>query len=287
MGSIVVGVLVLLLKLVAWQMTGSIALYSDALESTVNVVTALAAYIAIRIALRPADKSHPYGHSKAEYFSAVLEGVMIIVAALLILREAIYGFMFPRELEAPIRGVMVNVLAGLINAAWAYILITRGKAYRSPALLADGQHLRTDVVSSLAVTIGVLLAIFTGWPWLDPLLALIVAVNILWSGWKVVASSLSGLMDSAVPDDELAKIRAIILDTADGAIEAHDLRTRIAGQMTFVDFHLVVDGSITVEAAHRICDRIEAALHEAIPDVQVTIHVEPEYKAHRSGAIVL
>ena len=286
-GSILVGVLVLVLKLVAWRMTGSIALLSDALESTVNVATALAALVAIRVAALPADANHPYGHHKAELFSAVLEGVMIIIAALLILREAWHGLMVAHVLDAPLRGLLVNGAASVINGIWCWVLLHRGRALRSPALIADGRHLLSDVISSVGVTLGVLLAIETGWAVLDPLMAGLVAVNILWSGGKVMRDSMSGLLDEAVPDAVLADIRRIIATEAIGAVEAHDLRTRQAGAATFIEFHLVVPGALTVTAAHEVCDRIEAALKALVVGCVVTIHVEPEEKAKHSGIVVL
>ncbi|WP_207102692.1 cation diffusion facilitator family transporter [Paracoccus shandongensis] len=287
LGSIAVGIVVLGLKTLAWQVTGSVALLSDALESTVNVATALAALVAIRIAQRPADQSHPYGHHKAEFLSAVLEGVMIIVAALLILEEAFHGIMAPRPLDAPLEGLLINVAASAVNAAWCWVLLSQGRRLKSPALVADGKHLLSDVVTSGGVIVGVLLAIVTGYAILDPILAAVVAVNILWSGWKVMTASLGGLMDEAVPDDMLTAIRSTISDQAHGAIEAHDLRTRHAGSMTFIDFHLVVDGETSVSEAHAICDRIEAALKNRLDDAQITIHVEPEHKAKHSGVLVL
>jgi len=288
-GSVIVGLAVLALKLVAWRVTGSVALMSDALESVVNVATALAVIVALRVARRPADANHPYGHHKAEFFSAVLEGVLIVLAALFILREAWDGFASPRALDAPGLGLMVNAGAGLINAGWAWLLIREGRRHRSPALAADGQHLMTDVVSSAGVLAGVALAVATGWWVLDPALAVLVALNILWSGWGVIRGSLSGLMDEAVSDAELDRIRRIIAESAGGetALEAHDLRTRHAGPVTFIEFHLVVPGETTVEAAHALCDRIEAALMGALPDARVTIHVEPEHKAKHSGIVVL
>lgn len=286
-GSIVVGIVVLALKTLAWWMTGSIALLSDALESTVNVATAIAALIAIRLASRPADANHPYGHHKAELFSAILEGVMIIIAALLIMREAYHGFLAPRMLDAPLEGLLVNGLASVINAFWCWMLITQGRKRRSPALVADGRHLLTDVISSVGVTFGVLVAILSGWAMLDPLMALIVAINILWSGWRVMRESLSGLLDEAIPDVTLAQVRETISREAEGAVEAHDLRTRHAGQASFVEFHLIVPGEMTVNAAHDICDRIEAALKEILEGCVVTIHVEPERKAKHSGVVVL
>jgi cation diffusion facilitator family transporter len=286
-GSILVGLVVLALKSLAWWMTGSIALLSDALESTVNVATAIAAAIAIRVAAQPADANHPYGHHKAEFFSAVLEGVMIIIAALLIMREAYHGFQDPRVLDAPLSGLLVNGAASVINAIWCWTLISQGRKRRSPALVADGHHLLSDVISSVGVTFGVLIAIVSGWAMLDPLMAGLVAINILWSGWHVMRESLSGLLDEAIPEAMLIKVREIISQEASGAVEAHDLRTRHAGQATFIEFHLVVPGEQTVSEAHEICDRIEAALKAVVKDCIVTIHVEPEHKAKHTGIVVL
>jgi cation diffusion facilitator family transporter len=286
-GSLLVGIAVLGLKLLAWWMTGSVALLSDALESTVNMATAFAALVAIRVAARPADSTHNFGHHKAEYFSAVLEGVMIIVAALFILREAYQGFLAPRALDAPIEGLLVNLAATALNAGWAWVLVRRGTALKSPALVADGRHLWTDVLTSAGVAMGVLLALVTGWWVLDPLMAVLVAVNILWSGSRVVKESLSGLMDESVPEETLQTIREIIAAKAEGAVEAHDLKTRHAGSATFVEFHLVVPAEMTVYDAHEICDRIEAAVGKAVPNTRVTIHVEPEHKSKHSGIIVL
>ena len=286
-GSLVVGAVVLAIKTLAWWMTGSVALLSDALESTVNLATAFAVLVAIRIAARPADANHPFGHHKAEFLSAVLEGVMIIIAALLILREAYLGFLAPRALEAPVEGLLVNGAATVLNAVWAGLLVRRGRQLKSPALVADGKHLWTDVVTSAGVALGVLLAFATGWWVLDPLMAALVAVNILWSGSRVVKQSLSGLMDEAVPEDTLGRIRDVISAEATGAVEAHDLRTRHAGSATFVEFHLVVPGDMTVFDAHEICDRVEAGIERALPDARVTIHVEPEHKSKQKGVVVL
>ncbi len=288
-GSVIIGLLVMGLKVIAWWLTGSLALMSDALESLVNVAAAVAVVVALRVAERPADSNHPYGHHKAEFFSAVLEGVLIVIAALFILREAYGGFMALRVPDAPIAGMLINAGASLINGAWAWVLIRAGRAHRSPALAADGKHLITDVVSSVGVLIGVGLALATGWWVLDPLMAALVALNILWSGWSVIKGSLSGLMDEAVSDEELAKIREIIALAASSgdAVEAHDLRTRHAGQVTFIDFHLVMPGTTTVDEAHILCDRIEGALMDALPDARVTIHVEPEHKAKHNGIVVL
>lgn len=287
LGSIVVGLIVLGIKVLAWALTGSVALLSDALESIVNVATALAAFVAVRIAAQPADADHPFGHHKAEYFSAVMEGVMIVVAAVLILHEAWGAWNAPRAIDAPFTGLALVGLASVVNAVWAFLLLREGRQLRSPALAADGRHLMTDVVSSLGVAVGVVAAVLTGALWLDPLLAALVALNILWSGWQVVRGSVAGLMDVSVPDADLEHMREVISDNAAGAVEAHDLRARHAGQATFVEFHLVVPGEMTVDAAHDICDRIETALKAAFDDCRITIHVEPEHKAKHSGIVVL
>ena len=286
-GSIVLGLVVLGLKVVAWLMTGSVALLSDALESTVNVVTAIAALAAIRVAALPADANHPYGHHKAELFSAILEGVMIIVASLVIMKQAWEGIQTPHTLDAPLRGLLVNGLASVLNAVWAWVLIHQGRALRSPALVADGRHLFLDVVSSVVVTFGVLMAIETGRPWLDPAMAGLVALNILWSGWRVMQQSLSGLLDESLSDEVLTEVRRVIATEAVGAVEAHDLRTRAAGAAIFIEFHLVVPGNITVSEAHDMCDRVEAALKALVEGCIVTIHVEPEFKAKHTGIVVL
>ncbi len=285
-GSLLVGGAVLAIKLLAWRMTGSVALLSDALESIVNVATALAALAAVHYANRPADANHPYGHHKAELFSAVLEGVMIVVAALAILHEAWTAFLQPRVITAPIAGLLVNSAASVLNGVWCWVLITQGRKLRSPALLADGKHLRTDVISSVGVAVGVLLAVATGLPWLDPLLAVLVAINILWAGWEVMRHSVAGLMDEALPEEVLEEIRQVIAQEATGANQAHDLRTRHAGSATFVEFHLVVPGDSTVNEAHEVCDRVEAALEDLLPGSVITIHVEPENKAKRTGIMV-
>ena len=285
LGSILVGLLVLGLKYLAYRMTGSVALYSDALESIINVATAAAAFFAVRLGALPADDNHPYGHHKAEYLSAVLEGVLIVVAALSILRSSYHGLLAPQPLDAPVEGLAINAAATVINAAWSVVLARCGQRWRSPALLADASHLRTDVITSVGVLGGVALAAATGWSRLDPLLAALVAVHILWAGWQVMRISVGGLMDEAVPTQTLARVHEIITSHADGAIETHDVRTRHAGRVMFVDFHLVVAGSMTVHASHAICDRIEAALRRELGEVVISIHVEPEEKAkHAAGA---
>lgn len=277
--SIVVAFGVMGLKFVAWRMTGSVALYSDALESIVNVIAAAAAYWAITVSHKPADTDHPFGHHKAEYFSAVLEGVLIVLASLLILNEVWRAWQTPVTLHQPWAGLAVNGFASIINGLFAALLIRTGRANRSPALVADGKHIMTDVMTSAGVIAGLIGAVVTGWLWLDSLLAVIVALNILWQGWHVISSSLAGLMDMAVEPEEHMRIRDIISNNAKGALEVHDLKTRIAGRATFIEFHLVVDADMTVGESHAICDRIEDALKAEIPSVRVIIHVEPDDEA--------
>ena len=286
-GSVAVAAAVLVLKLLAWGVTGSVALLADALESVVNVAAALAALAAVRYAAMPPDANHPYGHAKAEYFSAVLEGALIVLAAMLILHEAWRSLEAPRAPEQPVLGLAVSAVATAANAGWAVVLARRGRSLRSPALLADARHLFADVVTSTGVLVGVGLVALTGLLWFDPLLAALTAVNILWSGGRLVRSSVGGLMDEAVSPETLGRIRGALAASAEGAIEAHDLRTRHAGHLTFVEFHLVVPGAMRVDEAHAICDRIEAALKAELDSAVITIHVEPEGKAKHRGVLVL
>jgi cation diffusion facilitator family transporter len=276
MWGIPLSLVVLGLKLLAWWVTGSVALLSDGLESLVNVAAAFIAYFVIRYAQRPADHDHQFGHHKAEYISAVVEGVLIVVAAVLIIQEAWGALSAPSMPETPWLGLGVNALAGVINAVWATILIRVGKQHRSPAMTADGQHIMSDVVTSAGVFVGLVLAVLTGYTILDPLLAIFVAINILWQGYKVITHSLGGLMDKALEPDEEAAVREVIATHAAGVLGVHDLKSRRAGAAAFIDFHLVVPASMSVGEAHDICDRLEDAIKEVIPGASLAIHVEPE-----------
>ena len=285
--GIAVGLVVLALKYAAYLVTGSVALYSDALESIVNVATATAAFLAVRLSAVPPDAKHPYGHHKVEYLSAVGEGILIGVAALAILRKAYFGYLDPQPVAAPVLGLAINGLASAINAIWCFVLFRYGRRFRSPALVADAKHLLTDVVTSAGVLVGVILTVLTGWSVLDLIVAAAVAVHILWWGWELMRQSIGGLMDEAVSNVMLAKICEAISKEAQGAIEAHDLRTRHAGRTTFIEFHLVVPGTMTVAESHGICDRVEAALKDDLPEAVITIHVEPEEKAKLDGVPVV
>jgi len=287
LGSFVISLVVLAIKYAAYWITGSVALLSDALESIINVVSALAVIVSVKIASQPPDEEHPYGHHKAEYLSAVLVGALIVAAALAIMHEAYYGFLAPKPIDAAWIGIGVSSFATIINVVWANLLIRQGRIQRSASLVADGKHLMADVVTSLGVVVGVVLVVWTGITQLDAAVAALVAVHVLWSGWGVLKESASGLLDEAAPPEELAHIREIISLNADDAIEAHALRTRHAGKVTFIDFHLVVSAAMTVGRSHDICDRIEEALREAISGAIVTIHVEPEHKAKHKGIVVV
>jgi len=285
--SVAVAIVVLSLKTLAWWVTGSSALFADALESVVNLAASGTALWATLISRKPADAEHPFGHHKAEYLSAVAEGVLIVVAALSILWESWQSFQNLRMPDQPLQGIAINAAATTLNLLWAVVLLRQGKTLRSPALAADGRHLLADVVTSTGVIAALATIPSTGWLWLDPLLATLTAFHILGSGTHLVRQSVSGLLDEAVDPITLSRIKAIVSDTAVGAIEAHDMRTRQAGRSIFLDFHLVVPGEMPVAEAHAICDRIEAALKTEIEDLAVTIHVEPEGKAKSQGIRVL
>lgn len=287
--NIAVALVVITIKYWAYVVSGSVALFSDALESVVNVMTAVTAYAAIRLSAKPPDSDHPFGHHKAEFLAAMFEGAMIAVAAVLILMKVRSALDEGVQLDRSALGIGLNILASIVNGAWAWLLINRGQSWRSPALVADGQHLYTDVITSVGVVIGVTAAVLTGWHILDPLIAAIVALNILWMGYKIAVQSMSHLLDQAASPEIEERIRKIIEANGSGALEAHDIRTRQAGRALFIEFHLIVPGSMTVDDAHAICDRLEQAIEHAIEGSEVVIHVEPECKAKpdESGAVLL
>jgi cation diffusion facilitator family transporter len=285
--SIAVAIAVLGLKAAAAWLSGSVALLSDAVESVVNVVTAIAALAAIRYAARPADENHPYGHEKAEYFVALLVALLIGAAAWSIFERAWEAWQAARPVAPPPAAYAANVVAGILNAAWCYVLVSRGRALRSAALESDGWHLFADVMSSAGVLAGVFLAQQTGIFWFDPLLAGLVAINILWSGYAALKMSVAGLMDMAPDRETRDAIFRAIAESGAGAMQAHDIRSRRSAQTTFIEFHLVVAGDMTVEQAHTLCDRIENALRLEISGARILIHVEPDHKAHAEGGIPL
>ncbi len=285
--SIGVGLLVLGLKVAAWRVTGSAAFYSDALETVVNVAASGIALAALRFAAQPADDNHPYGHDKAEFVAAVVEGVLIVVAAVSILQHAYGAWRHPRVLQEVGLGVGLNLAATVVNAFWAWVLFGVAKRARSPALRGDAKQLMGDVVTSFGVVGGVALVLLTGVLRLDAAVGVATAIYVLWSGVHLIGDSIGGLMDMAPSDDTVARIEAVLVAHGGGAIEVHDIKARQAGRATFVQFHLVVPGAMRVDAAHEICDRIEEALRRDMEHLMVNIHVEPEHKAKRVGVVAL
>ncbi|MDP4014143.1 MAG: cation diffusion facilitator family transporter [Candidatus Nanopelagicales bacterium] len=273
--SLLVGFAVLLLKLGAWWVTDSVGLLSDALESTVNIAAAAVALVALRTASRPPDAHHQFGHGKAEYLSALTEGVVIAVAATTIVISGIYRLANPQDVREIGIGLLIAVLASVLNAATAFVLLRAGKSHGSLALVADARHLMTDVLTTAGVLIAVLLVGLTGWQILDPLVALAVAVNILFVGFRLVKRSTSGLMDSALPEDDLDVIRGIVNGFRGPDVVIHGLQTRQSGRQRFISMHVLVPGAHTVSAGHDICENLEDMLRNALPSTTVQTHLEP------------
>ncbi len=273
--SIAAALATLALKGIAWQLTGSIGLLSDALESGINLFAALAAYFSLWYAARPVDLSHTYGHEKIEFFSSGLEGGLIVVAALAIVGTAVHRLFNPVRLEEIGTGTLISAVATVINLAVALVLLRVGRKHQSIVLEADGQHLMTDVWTSAAVIAGVGLVAATKRTWLDPVAALLMAANILWTGFSLLRRSFNGLMDAALPDEEVALLRTAISGRLETATTFHALRTRRSGSRRFADCHLLVPGDWSVKRAHDLGERIEAAVRQAIPGLELTLHIEP------------
>ncbi len=273
--SIAAAIATIALKTGAWLLTGSVGLLSDAAESVVNLVAAFVALLALRIAAQPADDDHQFGHSKAEFFSAAIEGVMIFVAAAAILVTSVQRFLDPQPLENVGIGLVISVVASLINGAVAVVLMRAGKRYRSLTLTADGKHLMTDVWTSAGVVVGILLVWLTGWERLDPIIAFAVGVNIIVTGWKLVTQSTHGLMDTTLSPEENAAVVAVLRKYSDDHLLFHGLRTRSAGRHGFVTFDALVPGDWTVRKAHDLVEEIETEIKASLPMVEVRTHIEP------------
>jgi len=273
--SIAAALATIALKAGAWYVTGSVGLLADAAESIVNLVAAVAALVALRVAARTADDNHHFGHSKAEYFSAALEGGMIFVAAGFIIWQAIGRLLDPTPIDQVGLGLGISVVASVINGAVAVVLLRAGRAHRSITLRADGRHLLTDVWTSVGVIVGVLLVAVTGIDRLDPVVALLVGANILWTGWRLIDESGRGLMDEALPPETNAGIAAVLAGLRTDDVDFHGLRTRVAGHLSFAEMHLLVPGSWSVRRAHDTAEEVEQALMHAVPGLQVTTHIEP------------
>jgi len=272
--SIGAAIATITLKTIAYFLTGSVGLLSDALESVVNLVGAMMALAMLTIAARPADEDHTYGHSKAEYFSSGVEGALILIAAISIVVTAIPRLIAPKPIEQVGIGLGVSVAASLINLVVALILAKAGKRYNSISLEADAHHLMTDVWTSVGVLAGVGLVALTGWERLDPIVAFIVAANIIWSGVRIVRMSALGLMDTALPSTEQAKLKTILENYNKNGVEYHALRSRQSGARQFVSFHVLVPGKWTVHRGHRLLESIEADIRRAMPSVTVFTHLE-------------
>ena len=272
--SIGAAIVTIALKSVAYLLTGSVGLLSDALESLVNLVGALMALAMLTVAARPADEDHAYGHSKAEYFSSGVEGTLILIAAISIVITAIPRLITPKPLEQVGLGLGVSVVASLVNLVVALTLLKAGKRYNSITLEADAQHLMTDVWTSVGVLAGVGLVALTGWERLDPIVAFIVAANIIWSGVRIVRKSALGLMDTALPIKEQATLKSILEKYTQNGVEYHALRTRESGSRQFVSFHVLVPGKWTVQRGHKLLESIEADIRQAMPSATVFTHLE-------------
>jgi cation diffusion facilitator family transporter len=273
--SIATGVGVFTLKLGAFALTGSVGLLSDALESTVNIVAAVVALIALRAAARPGDQRHHFGLSKAEYFSALVEGLMILVAAGLIMFTAIERFMNPQPLESLGVGLAISVLASVINGVVAGILMRAGRKHRSIVLVADAKHLMTDVWTSVGVIVGVMAVGLTDILRLDPLIAMAVALNIVYAGLQLIGSSAMGLLDVALPDEENAVIVEILRRHQAEKIRFHALQTRESGRQRYVSMHVLVPGDWSVSRGHDLLEAVEGEIREALPNTLVQTHMEP------------
>jgi len=274
--SIVAAIATILLKLLAWKITGSVGLFSDALESCVNLIAAVVALIMITLAEKPADQGHAFGHTKAEYFSSAIEGAMIIIASFSIVKTAIPRIIHPQPIENLGLGLVAAVGASLINLVVALVLLKNGKKNNSITLEADGKHLMTDVWTSVGVFVSIILVKITGLLILDGIIAVIVAINILYAGYNLIKRSASGLMDCALSESDLAKVVEVLNFYKSKNVEFHSLLTRQAGQRKFIEFHILMPGILTVQEGHDLAEKIEKEIRELFNShVTVFTHIEP------------
>ena len=273
--SVVAAALIICLKAYAYWLTDSVGLLSDALESVVNLVAAIVALVVLTVAARPADEDHPYGHDKAEYFSSGVEGGMILIMAVGIVIAAIERLLNPRPLEQLGTGLLISVLASVVNFVVARVLLKAGREHDSITLEADAHHLMTDVWTSLGVVLAVGAVALTGWGALDPAIAMVVGANITWTGVSLVRRSVQGLMVTALPEDELDIIRGALGSYTGDGITYHALRTRRSGARRFVSMHLLVPGDWTVQRGHDLVEAIEGKIRERLRNTTITVHLEP------------
>lgn len=280
--SIAAAVATIALKSLAALLTGSVGFLSDALESGVNLVAAVVGFIALRIAAKPADDNHQFGHGKAEYVSALVEGAMIFVAAALIIYTAAGRLIEPRPLEQPSIGLLLSMAASVINLLVGLALLRAGKKYRSATLQADGHHLMTDVWTSVGVLVGIVAVALTDWLWLDPLIAFAVGINILWTGYRLLRESLSSLLSEALPKEENDQIDVLLGEQEkEHKVNFTSRRTIASGRQRLVYLTMEVPGEWSVLYSHGIADEVEAAIDELFPGAEVFIHVEPAGVIHR------
>lgn len=273
--SILAAIATLGMKGIAYWLTDSVSLLSDAAESLVNLVAAVTAFGCLWYSAQPVDSTHTYGHEKIEFFSSGLEGILILVAAGGIAWYAIERLIHLKELDKLELGSLLSFVASIVNLFVARMLIRVGRETNSIILEADGQHLMTDVWTSFGVLLGLGLVWLTGWVWLDPVVAMVVAANIVWTAWDLIARSFNGLMDHALPEEEQQAVRSAIEVLLQPGLHFHALRTRQAGARKFVDFHLLVPGHWSVQESHDFTERIEDAVRKALPGAEVTVHIEP------------
>lgn len=273
--AIATALVTIALKFAAYYITGSVGLLSDAAESIVNLVAAFAALIALHVAAKPADANHHFGHTKAEYFSAAVEGIMIFVAALFIIVASVRRFLDPVALEQVGVGLAISMVAAVLNGVVAVVLMRAGRRHSSITLEADGRHLMTDVVTSVGVVLGVGLVALTGWLRLDPIVAFLVGCNIIVAGWTLVRRSVDGLMDHTLSDADNERLRALLGRYASDDITFHDIRTREAGHEKHITMHVLVPGHWTVARGHDLLEEVEAAIREQFVHVEVVTHLEP------------
>lgn len=273
--SIAAAISTILLKGMAWWLTGSVGLLSDAIESFVNLAGALMALAMLSLAATPADGNHAHGHGKAEYFSSAFEGLLILAAAVSIAYTSVERLLHPQAIESFGIGLMVTLAATLINLATARILMKVGRKHNSITLEADAHHLLTDVWTSVGVIVAVALVWLTGWLWLDPAIALLVAANIVLTGWKLLHRSASGLMDESIPDEQIESIEAVLEEYRRHGLHFHALRTRQAGRRTFITLHVLTPGTWTVQQGHDWLERIETDIRKKLPSAHITTHLEP------------
>jgi cation diffusion facilitator family transporter len=273
--SVAAAVATIVLKTAAWRATGSVGLLSDAMESGVNLVAALGAFWALSLAAKPADRTHHYGHFKAEYFSSGLESVLIVLAALAIIYSAVGRLQAPEPLEQLGLGMALSLVATALNGLVAWVLLRASRHFHSISLRADAHHLFTDVWTSCGVLVGIGVVKLTGLTILDPLIAIAVALNITFTGWNMLRETASGLLDRSLPIDDQERLESLLASHETEGIRFHALRTRVAGSRRFVAFHVLVPGQWTVQEGHDLCEQLEQEIAIALPRSDVLTHLEP------------